>query len=369
MTTPTEEISRDGLTRSVRKDDSIPMTHRENLITILNGGVPEVTPFSAYENFLEDMTRIDDAARQRVVDMGLLTVSHINTVEAIRHGTESTMTERMENGHRITVEEWKTPVGTVAQKWVDGWHTESFVKQPEDYRILQWITEHTELKPWYDAYHRKEEELGERGLPIATGSRTPAMKINVDLAGTEQFCLDVAMEVEELLSLYEAMTKLFRQETEILAAGPGRFVKWFENLTISMIGPRRYENLLVSVYNDVVPLLDAADKRVMVHYDGDLNVIRDQIATAPFHMIESLTEPPEGDMTYDQCRAAWPDKVFWGNVNIEVYELPPDRLREEIRAKRERAGKRGFAFEISEDLPANWPETVPIILETLQELG
>jgi hypothetical protein len=145
-------------------------------------------------------------------------------------------------------------------------------------------------------------------------------------------------------------------------------VKWFENLTISMLGPRRYGDLLVPVYDEAVPILERGDKRVMVHYDGALQVIADQIAAAPFHMIESLTEPPEGNMLYDVCRAAWPDKVFWANINVDLFSGPTEGLRQAVIDKRRRAGKKAFAFEISEDLPANWRETVPIVLETLKEL-
>ena len=63
-------------------------------------------------------------------------------------------------------------------------------------------------------------------------------------------------------------------------------------------------------------------------------------------MIESLTEPPEGDMTYDQCRAAWPDKVFWGKVNVGLYYRPENELRQAIMDMRNRAGKKAGA-EIS----------------------
>jgi hypothetical protein len=35
---------------------------------------------------------------------------------------------------------------------------------------------------------------------------------------------------------------------------------------------------------------------------------------------------------------------------------------------RERAGKKAFAFEVSEDLPRNWEKSFPIVLETLKEL-
>lgn len=135
-----------------------------------------------------------------------------------------------------------------------------------------------------------------------------------------------------------------------------------------MLGPKRYRELLIPVYEHCVPILENSGKRVMVHYDGALDVIKDDIAQAPFHIIESLTEPPEGDMTYDQCRIAWPDKSLWANINVDCYYMPKEELDKQIAAKRERAGKRGLAFEISEDLPANWLESVPVVLETLNEL-
>lgn len=118
-----------------------------------------------------------------------------------------------------------------------------------------------------------------------------------------------------------------------------------------------------------MPLLEAGGKRVGVHYDGALRCIAEDIARAPFHMVESLTEAPEGDMTYAECRAAWPDKVLWGNLNVDLYYASAEALRQAVIDKRERAGKAGFALEISEDLPAGWEQSVPVVLATLEELG
>ena len=73
-------------------------------------------------------------------------------------------------------------------------------------------------------------------------------------------------------------------------------------------------------------------------------------------------------MTYDECRSAWPDKAFWGNINVDLYYRSEDVLREAVIAKRERSGKCAFAFEISEDLPRNWRQSVPVVLETLEAL-
>ena len=108
--------------------------------------------------------------------------------------------------------------------------------------------------------------MGEYGLTVVTGSgnwlhRSPLMKINIDWAGTEQFCMDAAMEVPELFELYEALKKQFLAEQQLLAAGPGRYVKWLENLTISMIGLRRYRDYLMPVYRKGVPVPAAARER------------------------------------------------------------------------------------------------------------
>ncbi|MHB1000072.1 MAG: hypothetical protein ACYC27_12580 [Armatimonadota bacterium] len=43
-------------------------------------------------------------------------------------------------------------------------------------------------------------------------------------------------------------------------------------------------------------------------------------------------------------------------------------MRDAVIAKRERAGKAGLLFEISETLPANWQRAVPVILDTLKKL-
>ena len=342
------------------------MTTRDNLITALDGGTPEVTPLSFYSWMASDFLTDE---WKRLYDLGLGICHHCQVVREGQHGVKETRAQTTRDDGTYVIEEKATPQGTIRQVHRDGWCIEHWLKTPQDYRVMTWITENTELVPCYEAFAEGEDKVGFWGLAVIWASRTPAMTINVDWAGTEQFCMDLALELPELFELYEARKRLFLQETQLIARGPGRFVKWFENLTVGMLGPQRYSDLLVSVYNECVPMLGAAGKRVMVHYDGALSVIADHIAQAPFHMIESLTEPPEGDMSYDQCRRAWPDKVFWANINVDLYAEPEPILRQAVVDKRQRAEKKALAFEISEDLPANWQQSIPIVLDTLRELG
>ncbi len=352
------------------------MTVRKNLETVLDGGTPERTPLSIYDWNMGAISAADLASKmqsgewRRLLDLGLGITSHCEIIEAVEHDVE-TVTEERRDGEAVFVSTTKrTPAGTIRKITRNGWHSEDWIKEPQDYRVAQWIVEHTELRPRYERFAEHEAVVGEQGVTVVTGSgnwlhRTPLMKINIDWAGTELFCMDVAMEVPELFGLYEALKKQFIAEQHLLAAGPGRYVKWLENLTISMIGPDRYRDYLMPVYREGVPILEAAGKRVMVHYDGALKVIADQIAKAPFHIIESLTEPPEGDLLYDECRRLWPDKVFWANLNLELYDLPEAALEKAVRDRVERAGRRALAFAISEDLPKNWKAAIPVILKAL----
>ncbi len=349
------------------------MTTRKNLITALNGQTPDKTPLSFYSWMVtddkpENEHRLMADEWKRLYEMGLGICHHVRVIKEIQHGVEEATEILKEGSETVTIKKKITPVGTIQQVHKGGWHTEYWIKTPQDYKIMTWIMENTELVTDYDAFEKGEQLVGDYGLAVILASRTPAMMINVDWAGTEQFCMDVALENQEMLELYEARKKLFIQESELVAKGPGRFVKWLENLTISMLGPQRYGELLVPMYEQCAPVLEAADKRVMVHYDGALNVIKDQIAKAPFHMVESLTEAPEGDMTYAECRQAWPDKVFWANINVDLYAQPEDVLRQAVIDKRNRAGKKALAFEISEDMPANYAQSVPVVLETLREM-
>jgi hypothetical protein len=337
---------------------------RQLLTDALMGRTPEKTPFSIY-NWMLDLHSPDWS---RLLDLGLGICRHCGVARTTEHGVTVRRERQTIEGKQCDILYKETPVGTVRQMHTNGWQTEYFIKGPADYKIMQWIVEHTELEADYSEFHAAREETGEQGIEIALVSRTPAMGVNLDWAGTEKFCLDLIMEVPELFDLIAARKKPFMEEIRIAARAPCAYVKSFENLTVSMLGPSWYEKLLLPAYREIMPVFEAAGKRYFVHYDGALSAIADLIAGAPFSGIESLTEPPEGDMYYDACRKAWPGKVFWANINVSDYYLPREQLMRSVAAKRERAGKQGLAFEISEDLPSNWKESIPTVLEALETI-
>ena len=65
------------------------------------------------------------------------------------------------------------------------------------------------------------------------------------------------------------------------------------------------------LYRQILDILHAADKRLLVHDDGKLRLVADQIAALGIDGIDSFTPPPEGDMSVDEAKAVWPEEFLW----------------------------------------------------------
>ena len=74
-------------------------------------------------------------------------------------------------------------------------------------------------------------------------------------------------------------------------------------------------------------------------------------------------------MSLAECRAEWPEKLFWSNINVECYYLPPEQLKRVVLERVAEAAPDGrrLAFEVSEQYPDNWRESIPVVLEALRE--
>lgn len=163
------------------------------------------------------------------------------------------------------------------------------------------------------------------------------------------------------------MTELKVREFREAVKTPARCVKLWENLSIETIGSRQYRRRLVPLYRRVLDILDSAGKRLLVHYDGKLRLIADDIAMLDIDGIDSFTPPPEGNMGVAEARARWPDKFLWLHPPLGWYREGSPTLGERVRQMVREAGPRRFCLMISEDVPPDWHRTVPVVLDALDE--
>ena len=343
------------------------MNIRERINAFWSGEQPDQIPYTIYWN--EWRHTSNDPGWQALYDMGLGVTWYLRSFEMKTRNVETEDRTYEEDGHKIRRVTRKTPVGEIVAIREDGWDKKFFLDTPEDYRVLTYIVENTEIIPAYESYEAIAKSLPPWGIAIPELWRTPMQQIQVDFAGLENFSLHLVEYEEEVRALYDALLKQFRRVTEVVAKGPGRYVSNLENFMANTLGPRRYQEFLIPVYEECFPVLHAAGKIIGCHYDGQLSVCRDLIAKSPIDLIESLTPPPEGDLTLAQARAAWPDKLFWSNINVSCYELPKKELHDLVLSRVAEGSPDGrrFAFEVSEQYPFNWKDSMPVVLEALKE--
>lgn len=343
------------------------MTIRERIETFWNGERPDQIPFTIYWN--EWRHTCEDPAWLPLYELGLGVTWYLRSFESRLSGVDTEDRTWTENGRTLRRITRRTPIGEIFTTFEDGWRQKYFLETPEDYRVMTHFVTHTEIVPAYAAYEAKAASLPPWGIAIPELWRTPLQQIQVDFAGLENFSFHLIEFEEEVRALYAALLNQFRQITAVVAKGPGRYLSNLENFMANTLGPKRYAEFLVPVYEECFPTLHAAGKLIGCHYDGQLAVCRDLIARAPIDLIESLTPPPEGDMTLGEARAAWPDKLFWSNINVSAYDLPPAELRDLVlrRAAEGAPDGRRLAFEVSEQYPANWKTSLPVVLRALQE--
>jgi len=350
------------------------MTKRERLEAFWAGERPDVVPLSIYGWFLDgyqggSLGR-DPVMRQYVRESELIAYYNLMPSAMRYTGDVEPFYEPFErNGTPWMREGFRTPVGEIFGLSEAGWRQKYLLADAADYRVMAYIIEHLEVSPDHERYRRDVAALGPGCVAGIFIGRTPLQTILVDYAGLENFSVHLHECPDEMRMLYDVLLKNFRRQVEIAVDAPGRYVSVLENFTAETMGPRRFAEFTLPVYRELVPHLHAAGKVVGVHYDGKLESCKEHIASAPVDVIESLTEPPEGDMTLSRCRAAWPTKRFWANLNVSDFELDDADLARRVREMIAAGGDngRGLALEISEDVPRLWREKIPVVLRTLEE--
>lgn len=343
------------------------MTIRERINAFWSGERPDKIPYTIYWN--EWRHTSEDPAWEALYAKGLGVTWYLRSFETRMKGVELIEDTVMENGRQLKRLTRKTAVGNLSTTWDQGWRQKYFLETPEDYRVMTHIIRNTEILPAYEAYNAKAAALPDWGIAIPELWRTPLQQMQVDMAGLENFSYHLIEFEDEVRALYDALFDQFRQITQVVAKGPGRYLSNLENFMANTLGPRRFAEFHLPVYEECFPILHEAGKIIGCHYDGQLAACRELIARSPIDLIESLTPPPEGDLSLAEARAAWPDKLFWSNINVSAYELPPAQLRELVLkrvAEGAPEGKR-LAFEVSEQYPFNWKESMPVVLDALEE--
>ena len=335
---------------------------RERLHLAVSGEPVTHPVFAVYDWFVKNRPQIDWTG---LFARGLGQINHADIIAYRRPHVEisETWTETPQGPRRDV--RWVTDRGELHEWYLGEWRQEYLIKTAEDYTIMARAWEDVDLTLTDAAFRASEAEVGENGITVAQLDRTPLQKIQIDYAGLERFSIDLAERRPQLFALIEQMNAIKLAEFRLARGSAAEHIKLWENLSIETMGPHHYRRQLVPLYRQIFDALDGTGKRLQVHYDGRLRAIARDIQELPFDGLDSLTPPPEGDLTTAEARRLWTDKYLWLHPTLTWYSLPAEALAARVREMAAAAGPTRYCLMISEDIPAAWETTVPTVLAAL----
>jgi hypothetical protein len=343
---------------------------RTQLNNALNGEIVTHPVYLVYDWFVINR-KID---WQSLFDLGLGRINHASLLEIDRPNLKIVETVSDNDSHKRTDVRWITDIGELHECSVDGWKCEHLIKTSGDYKIMQRALEDVRFIPTDKYFDESEQALGESGITIGQLGqfndlgylRTPFQVVQIDFVGLEQFSLDIATELPELMELLEMMDEQLLEAFRRVTCTKAIQVKLWENLSIETMGPDFFRRYLVPLYNKITKILEDTGKKLQVHYDGKLHLVADDILRLGFDGIDSLTPPPEGDISIAEARRLWPEKFLWMHPSLSWDILPDAEIAHKVKQMAHDAGTR-YCFQLSEEVPPNWKRTIPLILKTLNE--
>ncbi|MBT3271021.1 hypothetical protein HN371_28020 [Candidatus Poribacteria bacterium] len=348
------------------------MTAQERILAALEGDGADRVPFTCYTGLLPEAERPPLLRDGR---LGLVQRQRLYTVE--QPDVRSEREEYSRGRERLARHTLHTPVGSVSEtlRLGGGYGTslrcEFLIKQPEDYEVVEYIVKNTVYTPDYEGFLAAQERLGSQGIVVGNLKYTPAQEMLVLLMGPERYGLDYSERRDLFDGLHDAIAERDRELYRIAAESPAEYVIYGDNTTSEMVGLERFEKYCVPRYNEAAAMLHARGKKLGVHMDGNLRILREAIAGTDIDFIEAFTPYPMSDMTVAEARAAWPDKALWVNFTSGVHIAGPEAIREHTaELLRQAAPGGGFLLGITEDAPADIrPDSLSVIADTVRQLG
>jgi uroporphyrinogen-III decarboxylase len=367
------------------------MTDRERLLAIMAGRSPDRIPWIPrleiwYQAQLRRRTMPEQyrgwSLRDIERDLGLGTPARGGRV--FRTEVQDVELRREERGYEIRTE-YATPVGTVSTLTrrsdvleqggiVGGREIEHMIKGPDDYAVVEYIIQHTEIIPTFDEYLAYEDEIGEDGVPLVSIGADPFYRFMRELVGYNAAFYHLMDYPNRVAQLLEVLTEHCLQIQQIVLESPAVLILHGEHFDSQMTSPPIFRDYMLPYFQPFAEKLHARGKTFVCHADADASMLLELIVEAGYDMAECFVTAPMVPLTLEQARKAWGTKVsIWGGIpSVLLCDPVTDREFEDYMMNLFRVIAPGDAFilGVADNVMAEGKlERVQRVTEMVQEYG
>lgn len=289
-------------------------------------------------------------------------------------GVEPSISYRWQDGERVEVRAFKTPLGSVSQETIvdpsfgSDWINKHYITNIEDYKILEYVVDNSVLISQEDDYQRRTKDLGQSGLVLGRVDRSPYQKLLIELAGPERFLMDLYTDPEPVESLLAALDRKMDQMFDMVLESEAQVIWQPDNVTAEMTPPAMYEKYLLPFYNKHGKRLREAGKVYVVHMDGRLRALADLVSQSAFDVIESFSLPEMGgDVPFLEALELWPEKRIFPNFPASLCHEDNETIERRIQELLDHHKRpEPLVIQFSEDIPTETSaRVVPLVCKKM----
>lgn len=314
------------------------MTNRERLAAVMDRRSPDRVPWIARLDLWYHARLAEGNMPARFRGMSVVEVGRaLRTGNPARDGR--VFTTRYEG---IEIKEERVP-GAIRQRFItpvgevtfghiltdkvavttdQGLPLEHPLQKAEDYKVLEYIAEHTRYDPCYEAYLDYERAVGDDGFPMVSCGDCPFHHFLLRLCGYNQAyfeMVDHAAEFEHLVTVMNQVDKA--RLWPVVANSPARLILHGVHFDSQMTPPHMFKKYITPYYQEFGALLHARGKCLAWHADDDSKDILAEVKAAGFDMSECFCTAPMVEVTLEEARAAWgADVIIFGGVPSIILE-------------------------------------------------
>jgi len=358
------------------------MNKRERIMAVLRHERPDIVPITIYTMLMPFRGYEERQLRNAglcLVEHGFVSVYAIRTPN-VKMQTMEDVASLSSSDHYACIPKqkhvvqrvYRTPVGNVTEKYQWGhalyeWPFEWAIKDLPDYQTVQYLIDDTEFLPNYEEFSSAQKIMGEDGIVTGMAPKSPVQSMLYELMGYNRFAIDYRVHKQEFDGLYRLFSKKQLEMYRVIADSPAEVVLMDENINGIVTSPKLFEEYCIPFYKGVADILHRKDKIFMVHCDGKLRSLLSLIEKTEIDVVEAFTPPPIGDLSIEEARTAWKQKIIWANFPATVaLETGPDRIeRETIEILKSAAPGDRFALGITEDIGDIKSEIYQSIVKTI----
>ncbi len=348
------------------------VTMRERMLAVVQGREHDRVPFAMYDIMFPPEQAFDLLGHGNI---GIIRYRPIYRVEHPHCRFESEFFQAGGNKWQRNV--LHTPEGDLTELRIfepaydSSTARKHFIETARDYELLWSYLEDSIILDNYDQYYEDAAELGDDGFPKAEAERTPWQQLWIEWVGLEALSLHVVDLPDHVTHTVDLLHRRARQIFEIAYRSPAPYIDIPDNLTAPAIGPARFREYCLPLYNELAGMLAERDAPLYVHMDGMLKPLWQDIARSRVGGLDSFTPTPDGDTSVAEAVAMWPEKRLWVNFPSSVHLASPDEIRATAEDILRIAGHTGrLQLQVSENVPLDvWQTSFPIIIDAIASFG